>query len=556
MRNILYICIMLLGIMCFVGCNDCHGNKKLLAQTDSLLQSRPDSALKLLNSIEKDVGFSEAEWMQFVWNCAQARYRMGMSLAEDSLLPEAIHYYRERKDSSRMLDGYLLEASYYKWMKQEEHMDEAIENGLDYAIARKDTFWLLLFYRGKAEVAYQRNDHSQVIELMEKILQYADKLSVRERSSVFYNLGLNMALINHPSSSDYFERSIDMALAAADTASACHYMRNYATALANNREYVKSNDLLRRVKRLMPAVGNHVMLQITFAENFLNLHQLDSARYYWNQAWANEQNHGGDKAEGFSVRSALVQLKTVLDYTSGTPLDIITFGRFADSVRVEMRDQNSVIEQQLETKNNLQRLNYELIIKRQKTRMYSVLVAVLLVGVLLSLSFYIRNRRKRLAEAEERIDTLTRLLEDAQKASDNQEENSDAFFKKLLLQQLGIIRLVANTPTSQNQALLKLISGISNKEIPVEGLLAWADLYPVIDRLYDGFYSRMVERFGQLLSDKEVQICCLLCAGFSTKEIGVVTQQTSATIYVRKTSIRKKINAGEKQDIVECIRVI
>ena len=556
MRNILYICIMLLGIMCFVGCNDCHGNKKLLAQTDSLLQSRPDSALKLLNSIEKDVGFSEAEWMQFVWNCAQARYRMGMSLAEDSLLPEAIHYYRERKDSSRMLDGYLLEASYYKWMKQEEHMDEAIENGLDYAIARKDTFWLLLFYRGKAEVAYQRNDHSQVIELMEKILQYADKLSVRERSSVFYNLGLNMALINHPSSSDYFERSIDMALAAADTASACHYMRNYATALANNREYVKSNDLLRRVKRLMPAVGNHVMLQITFAENFLNLHQLDSARYYWNQTWANEQNHGGDKAEGFSVRSALVQLKTVLDYTSGTPLDIITFGRFADSVRVEMRDQNSVIEQQLETKNNLQRLNYELIIKRQKTRMYSVLVAVLLVGVLLSLSFYIRNRRKRLAEAEERIDTLTRLLEDAQKASDNQEENSDAFFKKLLLQQLGIIRLVANTPTSQNQALLKLISGISNKEIPVEGLLAWADLYPVIDRLYDGFYSRMVERFGQLLSDKEVQICCLLCAGFSTKEIGVVTQQTSATIYVRKTSIRKKINAGEKQDIVECIRVI
>ena len=59
MRNILYICIMLLGIMCFVGCNDCHGNKKLLAQTDSLLQSRPDSALKLPNSIEKDVGFQK-----------------------------------------------------------------------------------------------------------------------------------------------------------------------------------------------------------------------------------------------------------------------------------------------------------------------------------------------------------------------------------------------------------------------------------------------------------------------------------------------------------------
>lgn len=288
MRNILYICIMLLGIMCFVGCNDCHGNKKLLAQTDSLLQSRPDSALKLLNSIEKDVGFSEAEWMQFVWNCAQARYRMGMSLAEDSLLPEAIHYYRERKDSSRMLDGYLLEASYYKWMKQEERMDEAIENGLDYAIARKDTFWLLLFYRGKAEIAYLRNDHSQAIELMEKILQYADKLSVREHCSILYDLGLNMALANHPSSSDYLEQSIDMALAAADTASACHYLRNYAAFLANSHEYTKSNELLHRVRRLMPMTDNYPILQVIFAENFLNLHQLDSARYYWEQAWNNE----------------------------------------------------------------------------------------------------------------------------------------------------------------------------------------------------------------------------------------------------------------------------
>ena len=139
------------------------------------------------------------------------------------------------------------------------------------------------------------------------------------------------------------------------------------------------------------------------------------------------------RAEGFSVRSALAQLKTILDYTSGAPLDIVTFGRFADSVRNEMRDQNSVIEQQLVTRNKLQQLNYELIIKRQKTRMYSMLVVVVFVGVLVSLTFYIRNRRKRLAEAEERIDALTRLLEDAQKVSDNQEENSGAFFKKLLL---------------------------------------------------------------------------------------------------------------------------
>jgi len=57
-----------------------------------------------------------------------------------------------------------------------------------------------------------------------------------------------------------------------------------------------------------------------------------------------------------------------------------------------------------------------------------------------------------------------------------------------------------------------------------------------------------------VLTDKEVQICCLLCAGFSTKEISVITRQSASSIYVRKTSIRKKIGADEGADIVEAVK--
>ncbi|MDE6083920.1 MAG: LuxR C-terminal-related transcriptional regulator [Muribaculaceae bacterium] len=42
----------------------------------------------------------------------------------------------------------------------------------------------------------------------------------------------------------------------------------------------------------------------------------------------------------------------------------------------------------------------------------------------------------------------------------------------------------------------------------------------------------------------------LMVAGFSTKEISVITGQTTSTIYVRKTSIRKKLGVPEKEDIV------
>ena len=53
---------------------------------------------------------------------------------------------------------------------------------------------------------------------------------------------------------------------------------------------------------------------------------------------------------------------------------------------------------------------------------------------------------------------------------------------------------------------------------------------------------------------KEEQIIVLMVAGFSTKEISVITGQTTSTIYVRKTSIRKKLGVPEKEDIVAFLR--
>jgi DNA-binding CsgD family transcriptional regulator len=78
----------------------------------------------------------------------------------------------------------------------------------------------------------------------------------------------------------------------------------------------------------------------------------------------------------------------------------------------------------------------------------------------------------------------------------------------------------------------------------------WENLFELIDNLYSGFYSKLHRKYGELLTQKEEQIIVLMLAGFSTKEISVITGQTTATIYVRKSSIRKKLGVPEKEDIV------
>ena len=67
-------------------------------------------------------------------------------------------------------------------------------------------------------------------------------------------------------------------------------------------------------------------------------------------------------------------------------------------------------------------------------------------------------------------------------------------------------------------------------------------------------YKKLHFKYGDILTPKEEQIIVLMLAGFSTKEISVITGQTTSTIYVRKTSIRKKLGVPEKEDIVEFLR--
>ena len=85
-------------------------------------------ALAILDSLENSDRLDEEEQLHLVWNRALAHQALGMSLAEDEQLPEAIAYYREEVD--KRADSYLLEASYLNWTGKEADAIKAIDKGL------------------------------------------------------------------------------------------------------------------------------------------------------------------------------------------------------------------------------------------------------------------------------------------------------------------------------------------------------------------------------------------------------------------------------------------
>lgn len=545
-------------MLCFVGCRQADAGR-LLRLADAQVGVNVDSIYSLLAKIEEPSQLLGEERLLYGWLRTYVHYRWNNSMAEDSLILPAFNYYISQNDTAKQLLSYHLKASYLYWLKEYEQSMTVIDSGIVAAKALQDTAEVVDMLGEKAYwYVYVWKDYAKAIET------FREAIALKEKAELCFSIGIAMGLQKEDSASYYMNRSVELAVQAGDTTKIVHYLRNYAQLQAYLiKEYAGAIASIRRMEQYVKDSAQLSMGDLVKVEVFLKDGLLDSAQYYLDR----ERKRAAGSAKFLTEENIASVYQAMIDYTRHRTFDVLDVMRYNDSVANALSAVHSTIRRKDESKESLSQANLILTVERQEaqlTLLFSLLLLVLVGG---GAFFYIRNRRNRLIEAEERVETLTRLLEEVTKNSEtdtigiqtteNDEVASEVedgqFFRKILLKQLGIIRLVAKQPTSQNQELLRRISGITNHELPVESLLVWEDLYPVIDRVYDSFYTKMMRRFGEMLIDKEQQLCCLLCADFSTKEISVVTQQSIPTIYQRKTNIRKKLGMGEKEDVVEFI---
>lgn len=547
MKKLLYLFIISSILLCACRHTD---NTTSLRQADAVIYGNSDSAMKLLSSIKNPERLPFEEKMLYGWLRTFVHNVRGNSMTEDSLILPAFDYFVAGPDTVKMLNSFVLKSKYLYWQKRHEEAMSVLDSGIAAATACRDTYLMVSMLAEKANRhVYVDKDYKKAIEA------HLRAIAIREDEGLCYSLGIAMGLQGNDSASYYMDRSIALVEQKKDTARLVHYLRNYAQMLSYiGNDYEKAAVVSKRLRSLTPDGGQIAMTDLVLTECFLKMGKLDSAQYYLDQG----RSLLACQEKFLTTENMINYYQGLIDYTRHRTFDFLKVMRYNDSVHNALYALQSTIRRKDESKESLSNANLMLTVERQEAQLTLLGCLLLLVVVGGGAFFYIRRRRHRLIEAEERIETLNRLLVDATKGDDEQrvagstdkEVEDEQFFRKILLQQLGIIRLVATQPTSQNQELLRRISGITNRELPVESLLVWEDLYPVIDRIYNGFYTQMNQRFGSVLIDKEQQLCCLLCAEFSTKEISVVTQQSIPTIYQRKTNIRKKLGMGEKEDIV------
>ena len=542
-----------------------------LDRAEKLMRSNPDSALTILDAIDPSELKQDSLQAKYHYLKGYIHLSRNRSMIGDSLIRVAHEYYRG-KDVVRDVRSGMVLAWYKFWVGDTpgalSMLDSlsSLRNVPDSVMVQSLRARVLLGaseYQGRLLIPYAKKLHKLETDSMRKMEALYMLLSAyeyaEETDSALY---LVDELIDYARANKWGDKQFIFEL-------------ERAQLLTENGKSAESDVLIDDIfRKAGPDNGAADLLYFQRSINALNTG--DVGRAARNLALADSAASKLRKDDDAYYRSYSNLLNAIVDFKQTGRIKLTHINGLNNRQTERF---NRVKASQWESERGaLRQQNLALALKAESEHKTVIILAISIFALIIIVGaiWIIRARRQRERENEERIEALQKIVDeykampehprDTETESDvvkdteteaavaeaavaaTTEVKDSSALRAAMLRQLGIIRMVAETPTEQNREMLRKISSIVG-ETNAE-LVDWANVFEIIDNLYSGFYGKLHGKYGDALTLKEEQIIVLMVAGFSTKEISVITGQTTSTVYVRKTSIRKKLGVPEKEDLV------
>ncbi len=482
------------------------------------------------------------------------------SLSEDSMICWASEYYRtqweeEHGDARHMILSGLDEAMYFWWNGDKARTQEVLQRQKNYAdeVAELtgEHLWQVIILRVSAEIAMRDYDTETLIGLDNGKAIHLDEVErvYNALAIVYFSLG----------EYDKMEKCFEKAIAqAADSAFIVNVVRrNYADLLGEIGQTDRAIQMLEELTAQYREAGNWLQVESLYSLSRLWLNKGDKQRAERYMRVAEELFAKYKESSEFdpATEAAFLAHRQVLEYAQKGAYHFFPLVQYHNHWSEKDYIRYRVAEAKERSMSDLRERNLYLTISRQRQMIVIIMLFFVTLGGILLFVYLYRRRQRMLLEKEEEIEALRNMLAAADKKDDKES------VRKLMLQQLGVIKTIAGTPTEANQQLLARLMALN--EETANALINWPSIYQTIDLVYDGFYTRLVQKYGAtdqsndpahpVLNEKELQLCCLLKADFSTKEINMLTRQSLQTIYQRKTQVRQKLGLNEAEDITKIL---
>ena len=543
-----------------------NGDVQRVQKAEELLTLNRDSAMAILREVVRPDQLPE-ESKALYWFCvADIRANTMQSLSEDSMICWAAQYFRNRWLQDGAYEDYMMkagmeEAFYWWWNDNKEKSQQVLQRQQRYAeeIAEKkgEHIWEVILLRISAELAMRDYDYEHVRDYTEALIRLGDEKAIHldEVVRVYNGMAITYFYLGEYGK---MEESFEKAIAhTSDSAFVVNVVRrNYADLLGEIGQTDRAIHMHEELAAIYRKGESWLLVESLYSLSRLWLNKGDKQRsdLYMREAEELFENYRATISSP-SAEAGLLAHRQVLNYALHGNYQMMPLATY----NTQWQDKDYIRYRVAEAKERSMSDLREQVLRQKLAKQRQTILIIGLVGVVLGLcllSVYLYRRRQRmLLEKEEEIETLRNMLASADKSDDKES------VRKLMLQQLGVIKTIAGTPTEANQQLLARLMALN--EETANALIDWPSIYQTIDLVYDGFYTRLVQKYGAtdqsndsahpILNEKELQLCCLLKADFSTKEINMLTRQSLQTIYQRKTQVRQKLNLPEAEDITTAI---
>ena len=534
-----------------------NGDVQRVQKAEELLTVNRDSAMAILREVVRPDQLPE-ESKALYWFCvADIRANTMQSLSEDSMICWAAQYFRNRWLQDGEYEDYMMkagmeEAFYWWWNDDKEKAQQVLQRQQQYAaeIAEKkgEHIWEVILLRISAELAMRDYDYEHVRDYTEALIRLGDEKAIHLDEVVRVYNGMAITYF-YFGEYDKMEECFEKAIAqTSDSAFVVNVVRrNYADLLGEIGQTDRAIKMLEDLTEEYRQADSWLQVESLYSLSRLWLNKGDKQRAERYMREVEELFAKYKESAEFdpAAEAAFLAHRQVLEYAQKGSYHCFPLVQYHNHWSETDYIRYRVAEAKERSIRDLRERNLYLTISRQRQMLFIVVLLFAGMGAILLIWGLSRRRKRLLLEKEEEIETLRNMLASADKSDDKES------VRKLMLQQLGVIKTIAGTPTEANQQLLARLMALN--ETTANALIDWQSIYQTIDLVYDGFYTRLVEKYKDVLNEKEIQLCCLLKADFSTKEINMLTRQSLQTIYQRKTQVRQKLNLAEAEDITTAI---
>lgn len=552
MKSVFYILLMAIGLS-FLG--ECNPNPqpeafRLLGDAERLIESNPDSAMQLVDSLfYPEESFLHKDYMRYLVLRVQARYKTHRPVAEDTLVFRARDYFSGRvdKEPRQAALAWFYSGCVYRERKEYENAAQQYKEAGKHARQAGDTDLQGLIQYNLGDLLAEQGVYPEALEKYKEAAQLYDTIP-HKQAQCFSAIGQMYALLDQPDSALLsFHKGLDLAGSEGDHPLQSLLAQNLGVMYKETKQFDKAETYLRQSFRLNADSTKLPRYYLNFAKIFTGMGRPDSAAWYMGQLKQHIHAAGDDyfKASAYSYLAG--REKEQANYEAAFAYQderMKTLQRI-----MEERENQSVYEAHLKYDYGQMQKQYY----RDMSVLQLWIIALLAVGIVGGALFtwYWVRQKNRQAEIRRNIDTLKEMKRDLESAMYQKQLD----LREDLLRGFDVVRKVIDLnreialpgePAPGGTFWIKRFNKIVYGEESIEE--TWDALVRIFNTMRPGLAEKIREEYPDF-TETEFRVCILTYAGFRVREISVILQHSENTIQTRRTDVRRKMDLEPGGDI-------